>query len=594
METTTLNFFLNNKLLKTNSMKFIRKTALLFLLITVAMSVQAQNLKQYIPSDATFVVSMDLANLDSKISFDKLKEFDFYKEGMKEFEKEMNRENKDLAEAFKNPAAYGIDVMSESFMFGNVSKESSLFGFVFNISDSKKFTKFFKDNIVPEAKGAVMGMMGKFQTMTDDGATFAWNDKVGILVGGEPNDGGDQASVDNFVKKVLNGSAKNSFMNDARFNKATKGRKSDMRMWMDYNWVIDMQMAGNEMASVPGMESMMAGMKELYKDSDYLVELNFNEGAVVMDSKMYMNQKATDLLSKMTEGELNKNFFKYLPKDNLMGYFSLAMKTENLANGMFEMFDPMIKEMGMTREAMEGMALGAVNSMGLEMDAKGLYEIISGDMVFAVTGMREFTIKKTQYDDDFNKVEVEAQQMLPEVLAMMSYGREADLKKIVQMGVDAGALTKVGDAFKVAIPMDDLPMDMYLAMKDGILFITNNTDLATGKLKDGYSKKERMTKDQQKLMKESGGAFFWDIPTTLNAASAFAKEEGMNDKMAEKMINVSKQTFDSMEMSIDKKIKESYNSEFKLSFTNKKMNALEQLFSYFNEMYMTAMNSGGM
>jgi hypothetical protein len=575
-------------------MKFFRKTALLFLLFVAAMSVQAQNLKQYIPSDATFVVSMDLANLDSKISFDKLKEFDFYKEGMKEFDKEMNRENKELAEAFKNPSAYGIDVMNESFMFGNISKESSLFGFVFSISDSKKFTKFFKDNVVPEAKGAVMGMMGKFQTMTDDGATFAWNDKVGILVGGEPNAGGDQASVDNFVKKVLNGSAKNSFMNDTRFNKATKGRKSDMRMWMDYNWVIDMQMAGNEMAGVPGMETMMASMKELYKDSDYLLELNFNDGAVVMDSKMFMNQKATDLLAKMTEGDLNKNFFKYLPKDNLMGYFSIAMKTENLANGMFEMFDPMIKEMGMTREAMEGMALGAVNSMGLEMDAKGLYEIISGDMVFAVTGMREFTVKKTQYDDDFNKVEVEAQQMLPEVLAMMSYGREADLKKIVQMGVDAGALTKVGDAFKVAVPMDDLPMDMYLSMKDGILFITNNTEMATGKLKDGYSKKERMTKDQQKLMKESGGAFFWDIPTTLNAASAYAKEEGMNDKMAEKMINVSKQSFESMVMSTNKKIKGSYDSVFKLNFTNKKMNALEQLFSYFNEMYMTAMNSGGM
>lgn len=575
-------------------MKFFRKTALLFLLFVAAMSVQAQNLKQYIPSDATFVMSMDLANLDNKISFDKLKEFDFYKEGMKEFDKEMKGEKKELAEAFKNPSSYGIDVMSESYMFGNVSKESSLFGFIFKISDSKKFTKFFKNNIVPEAKGAVMGMMGKFQTMTDDGVTFAWNDKVGILVGGEPNKGTEESVVKGFVKKVLDGSPKNSFMNDARFNKATKGRKSDMRIWMDYNWVMEMQMASKEMAGVPGMESMMTAMKELYKDTDYLVELNFNDGEVVMDSKMFMNQKTTDLFTKMTEGDLNKNFFKYLPKNNLMGYFSLAIKTENFADGMFQMFDPMIKEMGMTREAMEGMALGAVNSMGLEMDAKGLYEIIKGDMVFAVTGMREFTIKKTQYDDDFNKVEVEAQQMLPEVLAMMSYGREADLKKIIQMGVDAGVLTKVGDAFKVAVPMDDLPMDMYLSMKDGILFITNNTDLATGKLKNGYSKSDRITKNQQKLMKESGGAFFWDIPASLNAAAAFAKEEGMNDKMAEKMINVSKQSFESMVMTTEKKIKGSYNSEFKLNFTNKKMNALEQLFSYFNEMYMTAMNSGGM
>jgi hypothetical protein len=92
-------------------MKLFRITTPLFLLVLTAMSIQAQNLKQYIPNDATFVVSVDLANLDSKISFDKLKEFDFYKEGMKEFEKEMSRESEELTEAFKNPSDYGIDVM---------------------------------------------------------------------------------------------------------------------------------------------------------------------------------------------------------------------------------------------------------------------------------------------------------------------------------------------------------------------------------------------------------------------------------------------------------------------------------------------------
>ena len=53
-------------------MKLFRITTPLFLLVLTAMSIQAQNLKQYIPNDATFVVSVDLANLDSKISFDKL------------------------------------------------------------------------------------------------------------------------------------------------------------------------------------------------------------------------------------------------------------------------------------------------------------------------------------------------------------------------------------------------------------------------------------------------------------------------------------------------------------------------------------------
>ena len=110
-----------------------------------------------------------------------------------------------------------------------------------------------------------------------------------------------------------------------RYNKITKDRKSDMRMWMDYSWVMDMQIEGGEMVGVPGMDAMLTAMKELYKGTDYLIEMNFNDGAAVIDSKMYSNQKTMDMLATMTEGELNKKFYKHLPKNNLMGYFSLAM-----------------------------------------------------------------------------------------------------------------------------------------------------------------------------------------------------------------------------------------------------------------------------
>lgn len=584
-------------------MKLFRKTALfLFILAFTVLSADAQKLEKYIPKDATFVVSMDLGNLDEKISFEKLQQYDFYKDMMKEMEKGMARDkNKELAQIMKNPSEYGVDVMKKSFMFGKMTKESSLFGFIFNISDHSKFTKFFKDNVVPEAKDAVMGKMGKFQTLTSKEGTFAWNKDMGLLVGGEINgvmnaDEGitRESLVADFTKSVLEAKKGNSILRDARYMKATKGRKSDMRMWMDYEWVLEMQMKGSEMSSM-GMGGMVDVMKKLYKDTDYMVELNFNDGAVVMDSKMYSNKETMERMRKMTEGELNKNFFKYLPKDNLLGYFSLAMNTANMADGLYEMFDPMIKDMGMSRDQMETMALAQINAMGIELDKKGLYELIKGDMIFAVTGLREFTVKKTQYDEDFNKIEVEAQQKLPEFAMMMSYGQENALNKMIQMGVDAGALVKKGNnAFKVAIPIPDVPMDMYLAKKDGIFFITNNADLADGKLSNGYAKSSRVTNEQKNMMKEHGGVFFWDIPRTLMAAEDYAKSEGMNDKMASKMINVSKESLESMVVTTEKDMKDSYSSEFRLNFINKRTNSLEQLFNYMNEVYLTAMNSGGM
>lgn len=582
-------------------MNFFRKTALLFVLLITTMSLHAQKLQQYIPKDAAFVMSMDLANLDKKISFDKLKQYDFYQEMMKEMEREMGNEDEKLKQMMKNPAEFGIDIMSKSYAFLNADEkgEPTNGGFIFNISDNKKFTKFFKETIVPESKGGVMGQMGKFQTFTDTEGVLAWNKNMGVLIMGENKGMAEGTGTENgiaaYAKTVLNSTPANSILSDARYLKATKGKKSDMRMWMDYEWVMNLQMQGNELSAM-GMGGMMDVLKDLYKDTDYMVDLNFNDGAMVMDSKMFTNNKTLERMRKMTTGELNKDFFKYLPNKNMMGYFSLAMDTENFADGMFEIFDPMLKEMEMSRGQMEDMALQTLTGMGLELDKKGLYELIKGDMVFAVTGMREFTIKKTQYDEDFNQVEVEAKQMLPEFTAMMSYGKEAELMKLVNMAVGFGVLTKEGNdnTFKLAVPGNDIPMDMFLTMKDGVMFVTNNTDIATGKLSNGLAKGDRITKDQQKMMNDHSGIFFWDIPQSLNAAAAFAQAEGMTDKMTDKMINVSKQSLESMVMKTDKKIKDSYNSEFSLNFVNKRMNSLDQLFSYFNEMYLTSMSSGGM
>ena len=580
-------------------MNFFRKTALLFVLLITTMSLYAQKLQQYIPKDAALVMSMDLGNLDSKISFDKLKQYDFYQEMMKEMEREMKNEDEKLQEIMNNPDELGVDIMKKSYAFLKANDEGKPIGggFIFNISDNKKFTKYFKEIVASKAEGGVMGKTGKFQTFTDKEGVMAWNKNVGIIIAGDNDNvmGGTarENNITALAKTVLNNTPANSILSDARYLKATKGQKSDMRFWMDYEWVMNLQMQGNELSAM-GMGGMMDVLKDLYKDTDYMVDVNFNDGAMVMDSKMFTNNEALKRMRKMTTGELNKDFFKYLPKNNLMGYFSLAMNTENFADGMFEMFDPMIKEMGMSRGQMEDMALQALTGMGLELDKKGLYELIKGDMVFAVTGMREFTIKKTQYDEDFNQVEVEAKQMLPEFTAMMSYGKEAELMKLVNMAVGFGAMTKEGNSFKLAIPNNDLPMDMFLTMKDGVLFVTNNTEIATGKFADGYSKSDRITKDQQKMMNDHSGIFFWDIPQTLNAAAAYAQAEGMTDKMTDKMINVSKQSLESLIMKTDKKIKDSYNSEFSLNFVNKRMNSLDQLFSYINEMYLTAQSSGGM
>jgi len=581
-------------------MKIFRKTALLFLLVFGVFTMHAQTIQQYIPQDADFVFSMNLDNLNKKISFDKLKEFAFYKDFMKGMESGMSSEDERFAKLVMEPSSYGIDVMSETFLFGKLSEEASLFGFVFNIENKKSFNDFIQNVVMTEMKG-VKGKMGKFQTITEDEATFAWTDKVGMVIGGELNGWGDErearkALVPGFVKSVLNSKKKNSILKNKDYTKAVAKNTSDFRLWMDYDWLMKMQFDGSAgMFGDSGSDKLMEGFKELYKEASYLIDLNFNEGEIVMDAKFFTSKESMSRLRKLSTGELNKNFFKYLPKDNMMGYFAFAMDLEEYADVMFQMFNPMIEDMGTTREEMEKMAIDGLGQIGVDIDQKGLYEIIKGDMVLAVTGMQDFKITKTQYDENFDKVEVETIQTLPEVVLMMSYGRQNDVDKIIQTGIDAGLLSKLNnEAYKLAVPIPDVPMEFYIVMRDGVFFLTNNGEIANGKLSNGYSKKMQITKDQRMMMEKNNGIFYWDIPQTLNAFAEYAQKEGMLDQTTDKLVNVSKQSMESIIFRTDREIGDYHYSEFSFNFVNKDMNGLEQLFNYINEIYLTTQNTGGM
>ena len=134
-------------------------------------------------------------------------------------------------------------------------------------------------------------------------------------------------------------------------------------------------------------------------------------------------------------------------------------------------------------------------------------------------------------------------------------------------------------------------MDVYIALHKGILFFTNNLDLVQNRLDSGYPKKERMSKAQCKRIKDNSMALYWSIPQTLNAASAFgmpmAGPQG-------KILNVSKDSFESIVWTAPKGGENSINQMVSLNFVNKEMNSMEQIFNYINEVVVMMMGGTSM
>ena len=120
----------------------IRKSLLLSIAFFVSLNatLNAQSLLKHIPQDATFVTTFNPSFLNAKIPFSKLKEFDFFKMGMEEMAKELDRRNKDeMLRMLNDPSSFGMDLMASSYIFGKVTEEGNAFSIMFKLSDATNY-----------------------------------------------------------------------------------------------------------------------------------------------------------------------------------------------------------------------------------------------------------------------------------------------------------------------------------------------------------------------------------------------------------------------------------------------------------------------
>ncbi len=638
-----------------------------------------QSLLKHIPEDATFVATFNPFNLDAKIPFSKLREYDFFKMGKEEMANSMGRSNKeDILKFLNDPSDFGMDLMASSYIFGKVTEEGNAFSILFKLSDTAKFAQFVKSKLPPDME--FMSKDGFNVVAPEQDMAIAWKDGIAMITGVEVHRkhdydydveeypyeeeaypyeeeeiiieedivieeeepvSEDQEIIDeeeiveveqleemeeiieeeveeyveeeyveeeyveedlryeqeqndhvekertftaDWVKKVMNSDGSASVMKNPKFMLAY-AKKTDANVWLDYSAVYQTYMDAIGMYS--GSEAAMLSelMGSMYDDTFMSMGVSFDAGAVNFNLDSYGNNQIMKFYREATDAKFNKKFHKYIPAENLMGYWSFNMNVENTVKGYRDLFQPMLSSIPMYGN----MANDMIDIMDIFVDEQAIYDLWKGDVLFAVTGIKDFekTVTSYEYDEDFNKKEVQTTvtQKLPEFVMMSSYGNEENVLKFLKLGEKTPFIENKGSYYQATIP--EANMDVYIALNKGILFFTNNMDLIQNRLSSGYPKKERMSKSQCKMLKDNSMVFYWDIPQSLNAASAYglplAGPQG-------KILNVSKDSFESIVWTAPKGGVSSINQMISLNFVNKEMNSMEQIFNYINEVVMTMMS----
>lgn len=573
-------------------MKKILFAAFFFCFLT---NLSAQSLLKYVPKDATMVVSMNPGNLNKKFPLSNIQAYDFYEMGMMQMTSSLGEEAGTMIDVIQNPESVGMNLMESSYFFGKMDMKDIYFGYVFKLSNMEKFNQFLKDqmgegfNMMVEQKGDL------FQFSPEESALITWNNEM-VMIGGrqlgfqsEENQGAG-ITLNDWVNNNLNRTADQSIQSNAYFQKAIS-KPSDFHFWMDYSVVAKMMEENGGMADAFGdnpMGAMAMGkfMDTFYKDVYLSMGLNFDAGKIAYSTDYFGNENIQKLFVGASEGKFNKKFLKYVKADNLLGYWGMSFDSKKTGEAYGDLIAETLGEIPMYGS----LAKDGLDILGIFIDEDAIYDLFKGDMMLAVTGVQ--TIKKAttkyEYDEDFNSTEVETieDQQIPEMTMMMSYGNEENLMKFINLGVNANVLQKEGNHFKMTIP--NVNVDAYIALKKGILFISNSEDLIKNRLDTGYPKKNRMAKNHCKMLKENAQVLYWDIPNTI---SVFEKGEAMPGP-AGQFMNVGKQNFESIQFVTSRKVENSINSEFSINLADKETNSLKFLLDLVNKMFLEMMGGG--
>ena len=263
------------------------------------------------------------------------------------------------------------------------------------------------------------------------------------------------------------------------------------------------------------------GLQSLYK-AESSGHLYLEDDKIKLVSNLKFSEKLKQSADKIYNSKLDRKFCNYLP-ENTLAYTTFSLSTEDLLK---ETATVSKDYFATTSEFEYNQEVSAyIDLIEIMLDEEAISELVTGDVVMLLNDLttKEVKYKTWEYDDNFNETQVTKtkQELLPEFTIMMGSQNEEILTKLFKLSMKHKFLTSKESYFVSHEQFrNDLPFDMYLCFKDGILFFTNSKtqlkNILNGKAEPKINKKQR------KHIMKNVGTMYIDmeqiITKTLNNA----------------------------------------------------------------------------
>lgn len=487
-----------------------------------------------VPSDALFVVKVNLKSLDQKLSWNEVKESPWFAK--------LNEDSATYpwkSKLLQDPSSSGID-FDEGLVFfvanqgtskyaaaeGKLKSEKDFEQFNQNIDPSQKVSKEGDISILHLKDKSVVGWKGKDFIYVMD-----VNPNVNLAAFRDSSEGfqppvATPVDLASMLKHLYSLKQDSSLAGNDKFASLMKNN-DDVMIWQ------------NNDALLKSSQSMgMLGMLKIdafIKDNFSTYSLNFENGKVSVDQKSYASKELTDIVKKYMGNSINMDMVHKIPSQDVIGLLAFNFKPE----GIIEL----LKLAGA-----DGIANTYAPQMGFTLD--DVSKASNGDGILAFTDLK---LNDGMNDSKFN------------YLFAAGINDKASLQKIIN------AITKASSQ----LGKDSM---VNYVMNDKTFVFANTNAFASQYLNGGSNSKYEF--DSQ--ISGHPVALFFDIHKVLAQFSTL--DSTKNDRKA--MLDESLKIWGNITAAGGEFKDGGFTFHTDVNLVNKDTNSLKQLNHYFNQMYL--------
>jgi len=241
---------------------------------------------------------------------------------------------------------------------------------------------------------------------------------------------------------------------------------------------------------------------------DGILDLSQDGNVLKLKGSMGLDKDLADLSKRLYARKPNGKFSKYLT-DKTLGFFNVNINSEAYLR---DMPSYMAKYYGGLLGPQQDLVEWGLMALEVALDEKSIAQVMPGDHLFVVNGLRKFRKEYIDYsyDDEYNATEVKKtkDETLPVFIWMFTSKDQRLIKRGLDLAV-AKTLGKTQDGIYAFASKKAMDFPMYVLLKDDLVMVSNDSlslhDIRQNKMTAPANK------DFIKLMKQNKMSAAFDL-----------------------------------------------------------------------------------